>query len=45
MEIKEGTCDEHQVFYVNMESINCTFETSITLYANWNLNKTLKNGR
>ena len=39
--IKEGTCDEHWVFYVSDESLN-SMETNITIYANWNLNKPLK---
>ena len=32
--IKEGTFNEHWVFYVTEESLNSTLETKITLYAN-----------
>ena len=32
--IKEGTCDEHQVMCVSVESLNCTTENNITLYVN-----------
>ena len=38
MGMKEGTCDEHQL-YGSAESLNCAPETNITLYVNWNLNK------
>lgn len=35
MEIKEGTChDEHPVMYGTAESLYCTPETNIILYAN-----------
>ena len=37
--IKEDTCDEHWVWYVSVESLDCTSETNITLHVNWNLNK------
>ena len=38
--IKEGNCDEYQVLYESVESLNCTPETNITLYINyWNLNE------
>ena len=30
--MKEGTCDEHWVLYVNDELLNSTPETNITLY-------------
>ena len=30
MEIKEYTCNEHQVLYGGVESIYCTLETNIT---------------
>ena len=42
MGIKDSACDEHQVVYGNVKSLNCTPETNITLYVNWNLNKNLK---
>ena len=32
--IKEGTCDEHWVFYVSDESLNPTPETNFTVYVN-----------
>ena len=32
MGVKEYTCDEHQVLYVSVESLNSTPETNITLY-------------
>ena len=34
MGIKEGTCDEHWVLYVNDESLNSASETSIMPYDN-----------
>ena len=34
MEIKEGTCEEHLVLYVNDESLNSVPETNIALYVN-----------
>ena len=34
MHIKEVTCDEHWVLYVNDESLNSTIETNITWYVN-----------
>ena len=34
MGIKEGTCDEHWVLYVNDESLNSTTETNIALNVN-----------
>ena len=43
MGIKEGTCDEHLVLYVNVESLNSTPETNITLYVDQILNKNLTN--
>ena len=40
MGIKECTsCDEHQILYGSIESLYSTPETNITLYVNWNLNK------
>ena len=41
MGIKEGTCVEHWVLYVNDESLNSTPDNNITLYVNQNLNKKL----
>ena len=36
--IKECTCcNEHKVLHGGVESLHCTPETNITLYANWNL--------
>ena len=36
MGIKEGTCyEEHQVLYGSIDSLHCTLETNITLYANY----------
>ena len=32
MEIKKGTYDKHPVLYRNVESLQCTPETSMTLY-------------
>ena len=32
--IKEGTCDDHWVFYVSDESLNSIPETNIALYVN-----------
>ena len=32
--IKEGTCHEHWLLYVNDESLNSTPETDIVLYVN-----------
>ena len=34
MGTKEGTCDENWVLYGSDESLYCTPETNITLYAN-----------
>ena len=34
MRIKECTCDEHCVLYGSDESLNCTPETTVTLYVN-----------
>ena len=34
VEIGEGTCNEHLVFYVSDESRNCTLGTNATLYVN-----------
>ena len=34
MGIKEGTCDEHWMFYVSDESANSTLEVDIALYVN-----------
>ena len=34
MGIKEGTCDKHQVMYINDESLNSTPITNIKLYIN-----------
>ena len=42
MGTKEGTCDEHQVLYVNNELLSPTPETNITLYVNQDLNKNLE---
>ena len=43
MGIKEGaSCDEHWVLYVSDKSPNCTSETNVTLYVDWNLNKNVK---
>ena len=42
MGIKEGTCNEHWVWYGSVESLYCTLEINITLYVNWSLNKNLK---
>ena len=39
MGIKECNCDEHWVLYESVESLYCTLETNIALFANWNLNK------
>lgn len=41
MGIKEGTCDEHGVFFLSVESLNSTPDANITLYVNWNLNENL----
>ena len=41
MRLDEGTCDEHQVLYIRVESLSSIPETHITLYVNWNLNKNL----
>lgn len=35
MGIKEGICNEHQVFYVSDESLNSAPETHIALYVNY----------
>ena len=43
MGVKEGTCDEHWVFYVSDESLNPTCETNITVYVNYLEFKTWKN--
>ena len=32
MGIKEGICEEHQVLYVSVETLNSTLKTNITLY-------------
>lgn len=32
---------EHQVLYINIESLKSIPETNITLHINWNLNKNL----
>ena len=39
--IKEGTCDEHRVLYVNDESLNSTPEINIIECINWILSKNL----
>ena len=33
-DIKEGTCDEHQVMYVRVKSLNSTPETEIMWHVN-----------
>ena len=38
MGIKEGTCDEHWVLYVNDKSLNSTPETNSILVTKGNLN-------
>ena len=32
LRIKKGTCGEHQVLYVSVESLYCTPETDIALH-------------
>ena len=45
MGIEKRACrDEHWVMYRSAESVNCTPETDIILYVNWNLNRNYNNG-
>ena len=34
LEIKERSCDEHQVLYECLESLYCTLATKVMLYVN-----------